>query len=241
MIYITLFLVFLKIGLFAFGGAYGAIPLIRENVLAHGWMDEAMFSNMIAISESTPGPIMVNAATYIGSSQAGISGAAVATLGVVLPSFVIILVVTALFRSCLKNRRVQAVLRGVKPCLMGVIFATGAAMAVKAVFPAGIFAAIFSSGFFSAEAISERAVSACAVSERAISAGAVSVGSISERAISAGMISERGLFDPVAAVILGILVIAAVLGKRVRKKEISPILLIVAAGGLGSLLYGAVL
>lgn len=63
MIYLSLFLAFLKIGMFSFGGAYGAIPLIQESVLAHGWMDEGMFSNMIAISESTPGPIMVNAAT----------------------------------------------------------------------------------------------------------------------------------------------------------------------------------
>ena len=74
MIYLALFLAFLKIGFFAFGGAYGAIPLIQETVLAHGWMDEAMFSNIIAVSESTPGPIMVNTATYIGSRQGGIPG-----------------------------------------------------------------------------------------------------------------------------------------------------------------------
>ncbi|NBH70831.1 chromate transporter [Clostridiaceae bacterium] len=186
MIYISLFLAFLKIGLFTFGGAYGAIPLIQESVLAHGWMDEEMFSNMIAISESTPGPIMVNAATYVGSSQAGILGAAVATLGVVLPSFAIILVVTALFRGCLKNKKAQAVLRGVKPCLMGVIFATGVFMAVKAVF------------------------------------------------LADGKVSA----DPAAAAILGILAAVMAVGKQAGKKEVSPIVLIVLAGGLGSLLYG---
>lgn len=133
MIYLSLFWEFLKIGIFAFGGAYGAIPLIKESVLTQGWMDEAMFANIVALSESTPGPIMVNAATYIGSSQAGVFGAAVATLGVILPSFIIILLITMFLRKWLKHKTVQAVLRGVKPCLMGVIFATGLFMAFTAV------------------------------------------------------------------------------------------------------------
>ena len=131
---LSLFWEFLKIGMFAFGGAYGAIPLIKESVRANGWLNEAMFANMVAISESTPGPIMVNAATYIGASQAGAWGALAATTGVVLPSFIIILLVTAFLRKQLKHRGVQAVLRGVKPCLMGVILATGVYMAFAAVF-----------------------------------------------------------------------------------------------------------
>lgn len=89
MIYLTLFLEFLKIGAFSFGGAYGAIPLIKETVISHGWLNEEMFANIIAVSESTPGPIMVNTATYIGNVQGGILGAALATLGVVLPSWVL--------------------------------------------------------------------------------------------------------------------------------------------------------
>lgn len=125
MIYLSLFIEFLKIGLFAFGGAYGAIPLIQEIVLKNGWMDKEMFSNMIAISESTPGPIMVNAATYIGNNQAGILGAIVATLGVVLPSFVIVLLIVILFHKLIKNSKVQMILKGIKSCLMGVIIATG--------------------------------------------------------------------------------------------------------------------
>ncbi|WP_455580664.1 chromate transporter [Dysosmobacter sp.] len=133
MIYLSLFWEFLKVGMFAFGGAYGAIPLIKESVLAQGWLNEAMFANMVALSESTPGPIMVNAATYIGASQAGVLGAVVATLGVILPSFIIILLVTMFLRKWLKHRNVQAVLRGIKPCLMGVILATGIYMAFTAV------------------------------------------------------------------------------------------------------------
>ncbi len=128
MIYIDLFLGFLKVGFFAFGGAYGAIPLIREVVLSRGWMDEEMLAAMIAVSESTPGPIMVNLATYVGNMQAGIPGALIATLAVVLPSFVIILLIMAILKSTLKNPYVQAVLRGLKPCITGIILATGVYM-----------------------------------------------------------------------------------------------------------------
>ena len=125
MIYLDLFLGFLKVGCFAFGGAYGAIPLIRDVVLSYGWLNDEMLTYMIAVSESTPGPIMVNLATYIGSSQAGFFGAVIATLAVVLPSFLIILLVTALLKTVLKNRYVQAVLRGLKPCVIGIVLATG--------------------------------------------------------------------------------------------------------------------
>lgn len=96
-----LFWAFLKIGAFAFGGAYGAIPLIRDTVLSHGWMDAQMFANLTAVAESTPGPIMVNLATYVGLWKPVCPGALVATLGVVLPSFVLILLVSAAFRSLL--------------------------------------------------------------------------------------------------------------------------------------------
>lgn len=125
MICLDLFLGFLKVGCFAFGGAYGAIPLIRDVVMSYGWQDDEMLTYMIAVSESTPGPIMVNLATYIGNSQAGFLGAAIATLAVVLPSFLIILLVTALLKTALKNKYVQAVLRGLKPCVIGIVLATG--------------------------------------------------------------------------------------------------------------------
>jgi len=134
MIYFELLLGFLKVGCFAFGGAYGAIPLIRDVVMSYGWLDDEMLTYMIAVSESTPGPIMVNLATYIGSNQAGFLGAVIATLAVVLPSFLIILLVTALLRTALKNKYVQAILRGLKPCVIGIVLATGAYMMIKTCF-----------------------------------------------------------------------------------------------------------
>ena len=138
MIYLDLFLGFLEVGCFSFGGAYGAIPLIRDVVLSYGWLDEEMLTYMIAVSESTPGPIMINLATYVGSSQAGILGAAVATLAVVLPSFLIILLITALLKTALKNKYVQAILRGLKPCVIGIVLATGISMVAANCFgPAG--------------------------------------------------------------------------------------------------------
>ncbi len=144
MIYWELFLGFLKVGCFTFGGAYGSIPLIRDVVLSHGWLDDAMLTSMIAVSESTPGPIMVNMATYIGSSQGGLLGAAIATTAVVLPSFVIILLIVTLLNNFLKNRYVQAVLQGLKPCVIGIILATGGYMTWKHCMPQGPdFRAIF--------------------------------------------------------------------------------------------------
>ena len=130
MIYLDLLLGFLRVGCFAFGGAYGAIPLIRDVVLSYGWMDDDALAYMIAVSESTPGPIMVNLATYVGSSQAGLPGAILATLAVVLPSFIVILLITASLKNLLKHRLVQAALRGVKPCIIGIILATGGYMVI---------------------------------------------------------------------------------------------------------------
>ena len=136
MIYLDLFLGFLKVGCFAFGGAYGAIPLIRDVVMSYGWLNDEMLTYMIAVSESTPGPIMVNLATYIGSSQAGFLGAVITTLAVVLPSFMIILLVTALLKTALKNKYVQAVLRGLKPCVIGIVLSTGIYMVLSNCFGA---------------------------------------------------------------------------------------------------------
>ena len=125
MIYLELLLAFLKVGLFSFGGAYGAIPLIRDVVLSHGWMSEEYLTYMIAVSESTPGPIMVNMATFVGSTQAGILGSAVATFGVVFPSFCVILLVTAILKNLTDNKYFKAILQGLKPCVIGIILATG--------------------------------------------------------------------------------------------------------------------
>ncbi len=131
MIYLELFLGFLRVGCFAFGGAYGAIPLIRDVVLSYGWMDDEMLTYMIAVSESTPGPIMVNLATYIGSNQAGLPGAILATVAVIIPSFITILLVMVLLKTAMKNKYVQAVMQGLKPCVIGIILATGTYMTVN--------------------------------------------------------------------------------------------------------------
>lgn len=128
MLYAELFWGFLKVGLFSFGGAYGAIPLIRETVLSYGWLDDGALADMIAVSESTPGPIMVNLATYVGSSRGGILGAILATLAVVLPAFVIILLLMAALRRLLRHPLFEAVLNGLEAAVAGIILATGAWM-----------------------------------------------------------------------------------------------------------------
>ncbi len=130
MIYLELFLAFLEVGLFSFGGAYAAIPLIRDVVLEHAWMSDEQIAYIIAVSESTPGPIMVNMATYVGNTQGGVFGAFLATLGVVLPAFVIILLIMVLLQNVLKNKYFQAVLQGLKACVIGIILATGLHMIV---------------------------------------------------------------------------------------------------------------
>ncbi|MBR5098105.1 MAG: chromate transporter [Spirochaetales bacterium] len=131
MIYLDLFIGFLKVGLFAFGGAYGAISLIRDIVLSYGWLSEEMITYMIGVSESTPGPIMINLATYVGSSQGGVLGALIATLSVVLPSFITILLVMIILKKVLKNPYVQAALGGMKSCVIGIILATGIFMMLQ--------------------------------------------------------------------------------------------------------------
>ena len=93
---LKLFLIFFEIGAVSFGGGYGMVSLIREIVLSNGWMTESEFMSFVAVTESTPGPIAVNMATFVGASQGGVFGALVATLGVVLPSFIIILLIAAL-------------------------------------------------------------------------------------------------------------------------------------------------
>ena len=125
MIYLDLLIGFLEVGCFSFGGAYAAIPLIRDVVLRYGWVSEEMLTDMIAVSESTPGPIMVNLATYVGSSQAGIPGAVIATLASILPAFLIILLIMLVMKKALDSKYVQAVMRGLQACVIGVITAVG--------------------------------------------------------------------------------------------------------------------
>ena len=131
MIYLKLFLTFLKIGAVSFGGGYGMISLIRDDCLANGWLTEAELLNFIAVAESTPGPIAVNMATFVGSSQGGALGALLATLGVVLPSFTIILLIATVLTHLLKYRGVQAVLGGIRPAIIALILGTAVTMLIS--------------------------------------------------------------------------------------------------------------
>ena len=131
MIYLQLFVSFLKVGCFAFGGAYSAIPLVSDVVTQYGWMGSEELSYMIAISESTPGPLMINMATYVGSIQAGIPGAIISTIAVVIPSFTIILIITLFLKNALKNKYVQYVFKGLIPCVIGIILSVGLYMILE--------------------------------------------------------------------------------------------------------------
>jgi chromate transporter len=124
MIFLELFLTFLKIGAVAFGGGYAMISFIRDEVLSHGWLTEGELLNIIAVAESTPGPIAVNMATFVGATQGGPLGSALATLGVVLPAFLIMLLIAAVLKNFLEYQGVKAVMRCVRPCAIALIIGT---------------------------------------------------------------------------------------------------------------------
>lgn len=133
-IYLKLFLTFLEIGAFSFGGGYGMLSVIREKCLSNGWLTEEGIMNFIAVAESTPGPIAINMATFVGSSQGGIFGSFVATLGVVLPSFFIILFIASIMKNLIKYAGVKAGLSAVQPVVIGLIITTGVSMLAVALF-----------------------------------------------------------------------------------------------------------
>lgn len=188
-IYLRLFLTFLEIGSVSFGGGYGMISLIREKVLINGWLTEEEILNFIAVSESTPGPIAINMATFIGSSQGGILGSALATLGVILPAFCIILLISAVLKNLLKYSPVQAFLDGVRPCVVGLILATAGVMMLGNLF---------------------------------------------------GLKADQAAFAPDfwGILIFALLISFGLIAKKIRKKPISPIVMILISAGLGMLFYG---
>lgn len=138
MIYLQLFLEFFKVGLFCFGGAFGMIPLIEETVVTRGWLTESEFFNLIGVCESTPGPIAVNTATYVGSVMGGPLGSICATLGVVLPSFLIILLIAAVLKNLTDNKYFKSFMRGVKPVVVALILSTGSLLLLKTIGYAGV-------------------------------------------------------------------------------------------------------
>ena len=132
MIYVLLFFEFFKIGLFTFGGGYAMIPLIKETVLFHEWIAEAEFYDFIGLCEATPGPIAINMASFVGFTQGGVLGSIVATFGVVLPSFIIIVLVASILKKFLETKCVKNFFTGVKPVVIGLISATGLVLLFKA-------------------------------------------------------------------------------------------------------------
>ena len=130
---LDLFLTFLKIGAVSFGGGYAMIPMLTDEVISHGWLTDAELMNFIAVSESTPGPIAINMATFVGASQGGFLGALLATVGVVLPAFIIILVVASLIRGLLQFAGVKGFLSGIRPVVVGLIISTGVLLFISVV------------------------------------------------------------------------------------------------------------
>lgn len=129
-----LFITFFKIGLFTFGGGYAMIPLIEQEVTStHAWMSSETLRNLIAVAESTPGPVAINMATFVGSTQAGLLGSICATLGVVLPSFIIILLIAAIAKNFINNKWVQGALSCVRPLVIALIVSTGLTFVISSI------------------------------------------------------------------------------------------------------------
>ncbi len=190
MIYLQLFLTFLKIGLFTFGGGYGMIAIIQQEMQVNNWLDSQMVSNFIGISETTPGSIAINMATFVGSAVGATAGSAflgalVATLGVVLPSFIIILIIAALFKNFAENKVIAKILDGIKPVVIGLIIATGLLL-------------VYSNFVIDAKNFG---------------------------------------FDYISLVLMALVGVAVIVYKKVTKKDLSPIIMIIASAGLGMLAY----
>ena len=195
MIFLELFITFFLIGAFTFGGGYAMLPLIQQEVMNKGWMAEEQILNFIAVSESTPGPFAINIATYVGSVMGGESvwesvlGAFCATLGVVLPSFIIILIIASIIKGLLKFAGVQAFLKGIRPVVVGLITGTAITMFLTVI-------------------------------------------------LSLETVYSTIYFDWKALVIFTIVATTNIIYKKLRKKNISVIILIILSAILGMLFYG---
>ncbi len=188
---LSLFLTFFKIGLFTIGGGYAMIPLIQRDVVANGWLTQQQLVDFIAVSESTPGPFAINIATFVGMKTNGVLGALMTTLGVILPSFIIILVIAKYFMTFRENRYVQAALAGLRPTVIGLIAAAAVTIGVST---------------FTTTSIDLQNIGA----------------------FFADGIDYKGL------------ILFVILFALSRWKKLSPILIILSAGGLGLILYGLV-
>ena len=133
MIYLQLFLSFLQIGLFSFGGGYAAMPLIQGQVVStHGWLSMSEFTDLITISQMTPGPIAVNSATFVGIKIAGIPGALIATIGCILPSCIIVTLIAKLYLKYQNVDTLQSVLNSLRPAVVAMIASAGISILISA-------------------------------------------------------------------------------------------------------------
>lgn len=148
MTYLLLFLEFLKIGAFTFGGGYAMIPFILETVEKNGWMTTQELVDFIAVSESTPGAFAVNISTYVGSEVAGFFGAVVSTLGLILPAFVLILIIARFYNKYKESVIVSGCLMGLKSTVVGLILATLVSISIEVFFTNGFSVAVFSTKEF---------------------------------------------------------------------------------------------
>lgn len=151
MIYLELFLTFLKLGAFTFGGGAAMMPFIQEEAVSKWGFTAEEIINFIAISESTPGPFAVNIATYVGAEKGGFFGSVCATLGLVLPSFIIILIIARCYEKFKTNKIVAGAMTGLRPASVGLIAAATVSIGAEVLFPAGFsFAAMISYEFICA-------------------------------------------------------------------------------------------
>lgn len=179
-----------KIGLFTFGGGYAMIPLFEnEFVSKKKWVDQKEFMTVLVLSESTPGPIAINMATFVGSSQGGLLGAFIATLAIILPAYTIILLISMFAKNVLEKKPIQAIIGGIKPAVIGLIMATAITMFLSIICNIDTVSSTFS-------------------------------------------------LDWLGLIILAVVIITSIVYKKLRKKNISPILLIIISGILGIICYG---
>ena len=143
MIYLTLFYEFFKVGLFSVGGGVATIPFYMELADKYDWLTTQMLTDMIAVSESTPGPIGINLATYAGCRAAGIPGALVATFSEVLPSFIILVIIAKALERYKENTLVSSAFSGIRPAVAGLIAAAGWSVMRVALFTAPSGSSLF--------------------------------------------------------------------------------------------------
>lgn len=138
MIYWNLFYAFFKIGLFTIGGGYASLPLIEEEVVnAQGWLSLQEYTDIVTISQITPGPIAINSATFVGTKVAGFGGAVIATLGTVFPSVIIALILARIYYKYRSISVMQGILAGLRPAVVALIASAGASLLVAALFQSG--------------------------------------------------------------------------------------------------------